>query len=198
TVGKGQFKSLENSNSFSGEHNQLSVFEEIKLEVIVPEEKVNKAINKMINAHPYEEVANDIYKLENVNKTLGIGRIGQLSEKMSAQLLCEEIKEKFEMKKLRVSGNVKKQVKKVAILGGSDEKFITEAYKQNADVLITGDITFHQAQEAIELGIVVIDAGHYIEKIMKNAVKKYLTNEFNENKINFSVSTTNTDPFTFI
>src|SRR5699024_7013784 len=85
---------------------------------------------------------------------------------------------------------------KVAILGGSGEKFITEAYKQNADVLITGDITFHQAQEAIELGIVVIDAGHYIEKIMKNAVKKYLTNEFNE--INFSVSTTNTDPFTFI
>src|SRR5690625_5866390 len=71
----------------------------------------------MINAHPYEEVAYDIYKLENVNKTLGIGRIGQLSEKMSVQLLCEEIKEKFEMKKLRVSGNVKKQVKKVAILG---------------------------------------------------------------------------------
>lgn len=198
TVGKGQFKPLEESNPFSGEHNELSIFEEIKLEVIVPEEKVNKAINKMINAHPYEEVAYDIYKLENINKTLGIGRIGQLSKKTSVQLLCEEIKEKFEMKKLRVSGDVKKQVKKVAILGGSGEKFITEAYKQNADVLITGDITFHQAQEAIELGIVVIDAGHYIEKIMKNAVKKYLTNEFNENKINFSVSTTNTDPFTFI
>src|SRR5690625_4148789 len=72
------------------------------------------------------------------------------------------------MKKLRVSGNVKKQVKKVAILGGSGEKFITEAYKQNADVLITGDITFNQAQEAIELGIIVLDAGHYIEKIMKS------------------------------
>src|SRR5690625_5464178 len=70
---------LENSNPFSGEHNQLSVFEEIKLEVIVPEEKVNKAINKMINAHPYEEVAYDIYKLENVNKTIGIVLIGQLS-----------------------------------------------------------------------------------------------------------------------
>src|SRR5699024_1053616 len=139
-----------------------------------------------------------IYKLENVNKTLGIGRIGQLSEKMSVQLLCEEIKEKFEMKKLRVSGNVKKQVKKVAILGGSGEKFITEAYKQNADVLITGDITFHQAQEAIELAIVVIDAGHYIEKIMKNAVKKYLTNEFTEHKINFTFSTKNTEPFTCI
>src|SRR5699024_11476794 len=102
----------------------ISKFEIIKLEVIVPEEIIKKAKNKMINAHTYEEVSYDIYKLENVNKTLGIGRIGQLSEKMSVQLLCEEIKEKFEMKKLRVSGNVKKQVKKVAILGGSGEKFI--------------------------------------------------------------------------
>src|SRR5699024_155346 len=135
---------------------------------------------------------------ENVNKTLGIGRIGQLSEKMSVQLLCEEIKEKFEMKKLRVSGDIKKQVKKVAILGGSGEKFITEAHKQKADVLITRNITFHQDKKANELRIVVIDAGHYIEKIMKNAVKNYLTNEFNENEINFFVSTTNTDPFTFI
>src|SRR5699024_10008306 len=84
----------------------------------------------------------------------------------SVQLLCEEIKEKFEMKKIRVSGDIKKQVKKIAILGGSGEKFIAEAHKQKADVLITGDITFHQAQEAIELGIVVIDAGHYIEKII--------------------------------
>src|SRR5699024_9934379 len=83
--------------------------------------------------------------------------------------------------------------RRILNLRDSGEKFITEQYKQNADAFITGDITFHQAQKAIELGIVVIDARHYIEKIMKNAVKKYLTNEFNENKINFSVSTTNTD-----
>src|SRR5699024_12620251 len=122
---------LEESNPFSGEHNQLSVFEEIKLEVIVPEEKVNKAINKMINAHPYEEVAYDIYRLENVNKNLGIGRIGQLTEKTSVKLLCEEIKEKFEMNKIRVSGDIKKQVKTIEILGGSGEKSIEEAHKQN-------------------------------------------------------------------
>src|SRR5690625_7276051 len=104
-VGKVKFKPLENSNPFSGEHNQLSVFEEIELEVIVPEEKVNKAINKMINAHRYEEVDYDIYKLENVNKTLGIGRIVQLSEKISVKLLCEEIRENCEMKEDRVGGN---------------------------------------------------------------------------------------------
>src|SRR5699024_12637990 len=128
----------------------------------VPEEKVNKAINKMINAHPYEEVAYDIYKLENVNKTLGIGRIGQLSEKMSVQLLCEEIKEKFEMKKLRVSGDIKKQVKKVEILGGSGEKFITYAHNKKADVLITGVITLQQAHRSIYLNIAIIDTDHNV------------------------------------
>src|SRR5699024_2985213 len=125
TVGKGQFKPLEESIPLIGEHNELRVFEEMKLEFIVHEEKVNEekkkivniiteekvkeSINKMLNVHPYEEVAYDIYRLENVNKTLGIGRIGQLTEKTSVQLLCEEIKEKFEMKKIRVSGDIKKQ-----------------------------------------------------------------------------------------
>src|SRR5699024_12590656 len=78
TVGKGQFKPLEESNPFSGEHNELSVFEEMKLEVIVPEEKVNEAIKKMLNAHHYEEVAYDSYRLENVIKTLGIEWMGKL------------------------------------------------------------------------------------------------------------------------
>ncbi len=198
TVGQGQFKPLKEANPFSGEHDKLSVFEEVKLEVIVSEEKLNDAVNQMIKAHPYEEVAYDIYKLQNENKSLGIGRIGCLNKKTSVQLLCEEIKESLDVKNLRVSGDLEKNVEKVAILGGSGEKFIYDAFEQNADVLITGDITFHQAQEAIELGLVVIDAGHYIEKIMKHAVKDYLEANFKSNSINFTVSEKNTDPFTFI
>ena len=198
TVGQGQFKPLKEANPFSGELNKLSVFKEIKLEVIVSEEKLNDAVNQMIKAHPYEEVAYDIYKLENTDKSLGIGRIGCLNEKTSVQLLCEEIKESLDVRNVRVSGDLNKKVERVAIVGGSGEKFIYEAFKQNADVLITGDITFHQAQEAIELGLVVIDAGHYIEKIMKSAVKDYLEDNFKADSINFLVSEINTDPFTFI
>lgn len=198
TIGQGQFMPLKNATPFSGKHDKLSVFEEIKLEMIVSEEKLDEAINQMKKAHPYEEVAYDIFKLENKNRSLGIGRIGCLNKKTSVQLLCEEIKKNLDIKKLRVSGDLAKKVEKVAILGGSGEKFIQDAYKQNADVLITGDVTFHQAQEAIELGIVVIDAGHYIEKIMKQAVKDYLDTRFKSHSINFIISEKNTDPFTFI
>lgn len=198
TIGQGQFKPLENSNPFSGEENKLSVFEEVKLEVIVDKENLNRAIDKMIESHPYEEVAYDLLKLENKGESLGIGRIGCLNEEISVQLLCEDIKDKLDIKKLRVSGDLNKKVNKVAILGGSGEKFIHDAFKQNADVLITGDITFHLAQEAIELGIVVIDAGHYIEEIMKESVKNYLENNFKSKKVNFLVSNENTNPFTFI
>lgn len=198
TRGKGQFKPLEDSNPYSGEKNKLSVFEEIKLEVIVNEANLNSSIDQMIKAHPYEEVAYDILKLENKGDSLGIGRIGCLNERISVQLLCEEIKSKLDISKLRVSGDLNKDVKKVAILGGSGEKFIHDAFRQNADVLITGDITFHLAQEAIELGIVVIDAGHYIEEVMKESVKNYLENKFKSKSINFIVSNENTNPFTFI
>lgn len=198
STGQGQFKPLKEANPYSGTHNKLSITEEVKLEVIVREEKLNNSINQLIKAHPYEEVAYDVYKLENKDKSLGIGRIGCLNEKTSVQLLCEQIKEEFEINKLRVSGDLAKTVKKVAIVGGSGEKFIHDAVKENADVLITGDISFHLAQEAIELGLVVIDAGHYIEKIMKESVKNYLQTNFESKSINFIISDKNTDPFKFI
>src|SRR5699024_9517813 len=62
TVGKGQFKPLEESNPFSDEKNEISVIKEMKIEVILHEEKVSEAIINVLNAHLYEEVAYDIYK----------------------------------------------------------------------------------------------------------------------------------------
>lgn len=198
TKGKGQFKPLKEANPYSGKQDELSITEEVKLEVIVSKDKLQHSINQMIKAHPYEEVAYDIFKLENSGESFGIGRIGCLNEKTSVQLLCEHIKEKLNIKKLRVSGDLEKSVQNIAIVGGSGEKFIHNAVKQNADVLITGDITFHNAQEAIESGLVVIDAGHYIEEIMKESVKTYLQTNFESKSIHFTISEQNTDPFKFI
>ncbi len=198
TIGQGQFKPSDEANPHSGTRGELFIGEEVKLEVIVTEDKLNKAVDQMKNAHPYEEVAYDTLKLENKDKTFGIGRIGCLKKEISVQLLCKQIKEKLNVDRLRVSGDLNKKVQKIAVLGGSGEKYIHDAFKQKADVLITGDITFHLAQEAIELGIVVIDAGHYIEEIMKESVKDYLETSFSNDSINFLVSKENTNPFTFI
>src|SRR5699024_1661567 len=83
----------------------------------------------------------------------------------------------FDMSHLRFTGNKDRLIKRVAIIGGSGEKYAQAALKKGADVLITGDVNFHPAQDAIEMGLPIIDPGHYIEKAMKEAVKNYLNKE---------------------
>src|SRR5699024_8805216 len=125
----------------------------------------------------------------------GLGRVGYLQEKLSLEQFCHKVKDTLDVEHLRYSAAKNNMVHKVAVLGGSGEKYIDAAIQHNADVYVTGDVTFHPAQDAIESGLSVIDAGHYIEKIMKQATVDYLTEEFPN--INIMKSAINTDPFQF-
>lgn len=196
--GEGTFKPLEGTNPYIGSTNKLEFVEELRIETIVPEEKLTKVIHSMIEAHPYEEPAYDIYPLKNEGNSLGIGRIGKANKEMTLGKFCEHVKESLDLKHLRVIGDMTKTVRKVAVLGGSGEKYIHAAKQKGADVYITGDMTFHMAQDAKELGLAVIDAGHYIEKVMKQATASYLKERLTESDVETIVSETNTDPFLFI
>lgn len=198
STGKGTFKPLEGSTPFIGKENQLECVDEVKLETIVKEEDLSHVIQSMIKSHPYEEVAYDIFPLMNEGEAYGIGRVGLLSEEMSLQDLAAHIKTTFHLSHVRVTGDLSKTIRKVGILGGSGEKFINHAKQQGADVYITGDISFHSAQDAMEMGLSIIDVGHYIEKVIKKTTKEYLENTFTQTNLNFIVSETNTDPFQFI
>src|SRR5699024_2063467 len=104
----------------------------------------------------------------------------------------------FDLSHVRVIGDLKKDVQKVAVLGGSGEKYIQEAKNAGVDVYITGDMSFHLAQNAEQMGLTVIDAGHYIEKVMKDATKNYLREQFKHTELEVIVSKVNTEPFQFI
>ena len=108
------------------------------------------------------------------------------------------IKQQLGLNHVPVAGNLEKEIKKVAIIGGSGEKYIHQAKRAGADVYITGDLGFHQAQTAIQIGLAVIDAGHYIEEIMKEEIKDYLQKKLASNNVEIIVSDTNTDPFQYI
>lgn len=194
--GTGTFMPLSDANPYIGRQHELENVEEIKIETIVKDIDLTKTISAMKKAHPYEEVAYDIIALENSGEKLGIGRIGNLSEQISLKQLVQTVKSNYELNFLRVIGDLTKSIRKVAIVGGSGEKFVDVAHRMGADVLITGDVTFHIAQEAKDIGLAVIDAGHYIEKIMINATKVFLKEHFQQLKIN--ESQTNTDPFQFL
>lgn len=196
TQGQGTFKPLDGTNPFIGTKGKLEYVDEVKLETIVPEGILSAVLKEMEKAHPYEEVAYDIFPLENEGDRIGIGRIGELDRTMTLEEFCKMIKVKLEVSQLRVTGDLSKPVKTVAVLGGSGEKYIHQAKKKGADVYITGDMTFHTAQDAWQMGLAVIDPGHYMEKVMKQSVKAYLEEKLHD--VNIILSNTNTDPFQFI
>lgn len=198
TKGEGTFMPREGTNPFTGTQNKLEIVDELKIETIVKQSDLSKVIQAMEKAHPYEEVAYDLYPLMNEGKQYGLGRIGTLNKKVTLEQFCNTVKNAFNCSKLKVTGDLSKQIQKVAIVGGSGEKFIHQAKQQDADVYITGDMTFHHAQDAMEMGLAVIDSGHYIEEIMKQATKDYLQNKFSNDGVQFLVSNKNTNPFQFI
>lgn len=202
TKGTGTFMPLDEANPFIGKKNQLEMVPEVKVETIVQHTILSNVLKEMIAAHPYEEVAYDVISLENEGEKFGIGRVGNIKEVTSLDEFVTKVKQVLEVDHLRVSGDYNRKVKRVAVLGGSGENYIHAALQKKADVYITGDMTFHVAQEAIEMGISVIDAGHYIEKVMKSATKQYLEQQIKEDatldkSLEIIVSETNTDPFQY-
>ncbi len=196
--GQGTFMPQEGTNPYIGSANNLAYVDEVKVESIIPHPKSARVIDAMVNAHPYEEPAYDIMPLHNPGQTYGIGRIGALDKGVTLQDFSEQVKQAFEVPSLRVTGDLTKKVKKVAVLGGSGEKYIHTAKKMEADVYITGDMTFHAAQDAWQMGLAVIDPGHHVEKVMKKRTKEYLDNFLNNKDIEVILSNSNTEPFQFI
>lgn len=106
----------------------------------------------------------------------GYGRIGEIKD-LSKMELISLVKSELETDKIIVYGDMGKNVNKIAVCGGSGSDFIYDAHIQGAEVYITGDIKYHDAQLANELGLVLIDAGHYnTEKVILPIIKEYLIN----------------------
>jgi len=200
TTGIGSFKPLEGTDPFIGEIGKVEKTPEVKVETVVPERLLNKVINAMINVHPYEEVAYDVYGLENEGEKYGLGRIGYIKE-MTLKDLAEQVKVKLKIPNLRVVGELKRLVNKVAVCGGSGAELITKAAYKGADVLITADIGYHDAVDAKHLGLSIIDAGHFgTENIAVRFIAEYIIDEVQkkEDDLEVIVSEKQKDPFIFL
>ncbi|WP_036818335.1 Nif3-like dinuclear metal center hexameric protein [Pontibacillus yanchengensis] len=198
--GIGAFKPSENTNPYIGTQGELEKVDEVKMETIVPQSLLSKVLSAMEDAHPYEEVAYDLIPLENKGEKQGAGRVASLKNPISLKDFAEHVKTSFDVPALRVVGDLSKTIKKVAVLGGDGNKFISQAKRSGADVFITGDLYFHVAHDALGMGLNVIDPGHHVEKVMKKVVHDYLQTTFEENNIQTDVmiSKANTEPFQFL
>jgi dinuclear metal center YbgI/SA1388 family protein len=198
--GTGTFLPREGTNPYIGEQGKLERVEEVRLETVLPASRQAAVIQAMKKAHPYEEVAYDIYPLDMPGTGLGVGRIGKLPEPMTLRELALLVKERFALQGLRVVGDLEAVVKKVAVVGGDGSSFVGKALFRGADVFITGDIGYHTAHDAQAEGLSIIDAGHNIEKIMKEKLAAYLAGQLKQNGYQTEViaSRVNTDPFRFV
>lgn len=134
----------------------------------------------------------DIKEPKLLDEINNIGRFGTI-DKIEFEVFIEKVKSTFNLKTVKVIGNTKKSISTVGISGGSGSHHMYAAKKRNCDVYITGDITYHTALDAIQMGITLIDVGHHIEVIFIDAVTNDLQNQFPN--IEFMKSEVDTNPY---
>ncbi len=167
--GIGTFRAQEGSTPFVGNIGKMHNEAEIRLETIFPSHIKSKIIAALMNAHPYEEVAYDIYKIENNISNIGAGIIGELSEPQEELVFLNNVKEITKAEGIKYTNLLNKKVRKVAICGGSGAFLISKAKRAGADVYITGDIKYHEFFDA-DNSILVADIGHYESEHFTNTL----------------------------
>lgn len=178
TDGSGTFRALEGTNPFVGNKNELHTENEYRMETIVPDYNLNKVISAMIKAHPYEEPAYDIYKLENQSVNTGSGMIGTLEVPTDITEYLTFVKDTLGSSYIKHNMLVTKPVERVAICGGSGSFLIDHAARNKADIFITSDIKYHDYFE-YQGSMTIADAGHFeTEQPVKELIYSLLKKNF--------------------
>ncbi|MFD3447704.1 Nif3-like dinuclear metal center hexameric protein [Microbacteriaceae bacterium 4G12] len=198
--GIGTFLPQVGATPYIGAQGTLEKVEEVRIETIIPASLQRSVIQAMLKAHPYEEVAYDIYPLENTGNILGLGKIGKLAQEMTLEQFALHVKKCLDVKGVRVVGNMQDRIRKVAVVGGDGNKYINQAKFKGADVYVTGDLYYHVAHDAMMLDLNVVDPGHNVEKVMKTGVQQQLQRKADTKKfaVTIHASKIHTDPFMFV
>ncbi|HTN20584.1 MAG TPA: Nif3-like dinuclear metal center hexameric protein [Pelobium sp.] len=194
--GEGSFKANENANPFVGEKGETHLEQEQRVEVVYPAQAETKIIKALLSAHPYEEVAYDLYSLSNPHQEVGAGMVGELSEEMDAMEFLKHLKTAMELTVIRHTAVLPKKVKRVAVCGGSGSFLLKNAISANADVFITADFKYHEFFDA-EDKLIIADIGHFeSEQFTQHLLLDIITKKFP----NFAIRLTenNTNPIKYL
>ena len=159
-AGKGSFRAQAGTHPFVGEIGKLHLEDEMLIQVVVPDYALDKVIHAMKQVHPYEEVAFDIFQLQNDFEQVGAGMIGELEREKTEKEFLAHVCEVIGIPCLRHSHLLGKKVKTVAICGGSGFFLLPDARRNQADVFLTADVKYHEFFEA-DSKILLVDGGHF-------------------------------------
>jgi hypothetical protein len=195
TSGTGSFMGGENTNPYAGEKGKLHFEKEVRFETVLFSHLKGKVINALLDSHPYEEVAYDIYALENESIDEGMGCIGDLPKPIEEKDFLNLLSSVFSAKGIRYSKLTGKKITKVALCGGAGGPLVNDAVASGADVFVTADVRYHSFFDAGN-NMVIADIGHYesekfsVEILYDLIIKNFPTfavrfSEINTNPINY-------------
>ncbi len=180
TSGTGTFRGGDGANPFVGMVGQLHQEDEIRIETIVPDFLVAKVVQAMKLVHPYEEVAYDIFSLDNAHHEIGAGMIGELENPVEEVDFLNLIQEKLGTPFLKHTAFTGKKMQRIAICGGSGAFLLNKAKAAKADAFVTADLKYHDFFEA-DGELLVVDAGHFeteqfTKELMAELIRKKIPN----------------------
>jgi hypothetical protein len=158
--GSGTFKGDEGTHPFTGIAGELHHEKETKVEVIFPAWLEQKIIQALIAAHPYEEPAYDVIRLENTHRDIGSGLTGSLPQPMEERAFLRFLKESFQLQVIRHTQLTGRPIQQVALCGGAGSFLIFNALHAKADIFISADIKYHEFFDANNR-MVIADIGHF-------------------------------------
>lgn len=178
--GQGSFRALDGANPFVGNVNQLHLENEQRIETIFPVYRQTAILKALFGAHPYEEVAYDIYPLENEFDKVGAGMIGELPAPEQVADLLIRLRKVFKTGCIRHTRMLKRNVSKIAVCGGSGSFLLPAAIHAGADVFVTADVKYHEFFDA-DGKILLADPGHYESEqftceLIKNVLSEKIPN----------------------
>ncbi|MDZ7738619.1 MAG: Nif3-like dinuclear metal center hexameric protein [Bacteroidales bacterium] len=193
--GEGTYRAGEGTDPYAGDTGKDHTEREIRIETVMPEYARSKVLKAMIESHPYEEVAYDIYKIENTVPGAGLGCTGDLEHDMKDADFLSMLSDLFGAKGIRHTALKGKKINKVAVMGGSGGSYIREAIHSGADAFVTADIKYHSFFEAGD--VLLADIGHYeSEKPALEILHELITKKFPKFAVRFSE--TNTNPVNYL
>ena len=163
-AGEGSFRAGESTTPFVGKVGEIHYEQETRIETILPRFKQNEVLQSLLAVHPYEEPAYDFYPLANAWHQAGSGIVGTLPESMPEQEFLNLLKDVFKLPVIQHSKMRHKEVREVALCGGSGAFLIPQAISYGADVFITGEAKYNDFYD-VENNILLAVVGHYESEI---------------------------------
>jgi len=189
--GTGTFRGSDKTNPYVGEKGKQHHEAEVRIETVFPAYIQTVVIEALLKAHPYEEVAYDIYSLENYHQQIGSGMVGELEKEMEEKEFLTHLKSAMEAGCIRYTAFTGKKVKRVAVCGGAGSFLLQDAIRAGAQMFVTADYKYHQFFDA-DGRIVIADIGHYeSEHFTSELLKELLINNFSTFAVRLSEMVTN-------